>query len=512
MARDPARAADQWAAATTLKLGLLGLVGPFYLAAPLVAQRPWDTTAAVWLLGLAIALQGFVENGVAVFTGLQRLDQELLARLVEKSVLVTVGFAALGLGAGLLGVILAFVLAAVVSLAFGTWRIHRRLAPLRRWWRPAAARVLARELAPVAHAQFLGVATSRLAPVAVALIAGDRAAGYFGAAFRVYDVLAIVPVSLVAAVYPELARTPPRHPRFRAITTQSVEALLLVAWPVALGLAVGAPWLTSWIYGPGYGPAAPVLAVLGAAVACSMLQHFLGVTLLALDRPGRVRAIAGLAFLTGLLAIPGAVLAARRGGGRRRRPPRGGGGRGGESLALRGAAGWPLGRGAAKGLGAAAAGAVVASLLPAGPERLWAPSRPTRSRSSCCGPCRVGLPAPAARRPRPPGPAVGGGGAVVHVVLDARYIARRQSGVGAYAQRLVAGLATIDRVEPLHVSRGGRRPGPPGQARRISRRGPPASPSRTISGGTSGFSGTCRSGSARSGRTSTTARPSFCRT
>jgi glycosyltransferase involved in cell wall biosynthesis len=33
----------------------------------------------------------------------------------------------------------------------------------------------------------------------------------------------------------------------------------------------------------------------------------------------------------------------------------------------------------------------------------------------------------------------------VHVVLDARYIARRQSGVGAYAQRLIAGLAAIDR-------------------------------------------------------------------
>jgi glycosyltransferase involved in cell wall biosynthesis len=32
----------------------------------------------------------------------------------------------------------------------------------------------------------------------------------------------------------------------------------------------------------------------------------------------------------------------------------------------------------------------------------------------------------------------------VHVVLDARYIARRQSGVGAYTQRLISGLATID--------------------------------------------------------------------
>jgi glycosyltransferase involved in cell wall biosynthesis len=32
----------------------------------------------------------------------------------------------------------------------------------------------------------------------------------------------------------------------------------------------------------------------------------------------------------------------------------------------------------------------------------------------------------------------------MHVVLDARYIARRQSGVGAYAQRLITGLAAID--------------------------------------------------------------------
>jgi hypothetical protein len=39
-------------------------------------------------------------------------------------------------------------------------------------------------------------------------------------------------------------------------------------------------------------------------------------------------------------------------------------------LGVRGLAGWPLGRGAAKGVGAAAAGLAVASLLPAGAGRL----------------------------------------------------------------------------------------------------------------------------------------------
>jgi PST family polysaccharide transporter len=372
VARDPATTADRWGTAATLKLALLGLLGPLYLAVPHLAHRPWDTTVAVWLLGLAIALQALLENAVSVFTAVQRLEQELLVRLVEKSVLVTVGFAALGLGAGLLGVAAAFVLAAGASLAFATWRIHRRLAPLAGWWRPAGARALARELAPIAQAQLLGFATSRLVPVALALTAGDQAAGHFGAAFRVFDVAWVVLVSLEAAVYPELARTPLGHPRFRALTTQAFEALLLVVLPIALGLGAGASWVTPWIYGPGYGPAAPVLAVLGAAVACAMLEHFLGVVFLTLDRPRRLRAIAALALATSLVAVPGLVVV---------------GGAVGGALAvllveavtlaaslvgLRPLVGWPLGGGTVKGLGAAAAGAVVASLLPAGPGRLAA--------------------------------------------------------------------------------------------------------------------------------------------
>ena len=369
VARDPAGTAERWAAAATLKLGLLLLAGPIFVVLPLLLRRPWDTTAATWVLGLAIALQAFVENGVAVFTGAQRLEQELRVRVVEKGVLVLAGFAALALGGGLLGVASAFALAAAVSLALTVRLIDRRLARLDARWHPPAARGLARELAPVAQALFLGFATSRLAPVVVALIAGDLAAGHFGAAFRIYDVAWIVPVTLVAAVYPELARTPSGHPRFAALTTQAFEALLLVAWPILLGLAAGATWLVPWIYGPGYARAAPILALLGAAAACGILQHFLGVVFLALDRPDRLRAVAALAFATSVGLTPVLVWV--------------GGAMGGAvsvlvvevvalaaSLAgLRKLGVRPLAGGAAKSLGAAAVGALVAGLLPAGPGR-----------------------------------------------------------------------------------------------------------------------------------------------
>ena len=247
---------------------------------------------------------------MAVFTAVHRLEHEFQARLVEKVVLVAVGFAALGLGAGLLGLVTAFVLAAGVAFVFATGRIHQRLAPLHRWWRPAQARLLARELAPVAQAQFLSVATSRLVPIALPLVAGDLAAGHFGAAFRVYDVVWVAVISLEAAVYPG-ARPDAAGQRENARAHEARHSRRCCSSrcrsPSACG--VGAFWLTPLIYGSGYGPTAPALAVLGAAVACAMLSHFLWIVLLALDRPRRLRAVAGFAFATGLVVVP--VLVAR---------------------------------------------------------------------------------------------------------------------------------------------------------------------------------------------------------
>jgi O-antigen/teichoic acid export membrane protein len=370
VAREPSAIAARWGAATTLKLSLLALIGPVYLAVPLLTHRPWDTTVAVWGLGLSLTMHSFIENAVSVFTAVHRLEQEFQARVVEKTLLIIVGLAALGLGWGLQGLVATFALAGVVSLAFATQRLHRRLAPLDRWWRPAEAWQLGRDLAPVAQAQFLSVATARLAPVAVALLVGDLAAGHFGAAFRVYDVVWVVVISLEAAVYPELARTAAGSPRFMALTRQALDALSLLALPIALGLGLGAAWVTSLVYGRGYEPTAPALGILGSAVGCAMLAHFLGAVLLAADQPRRLRAIAVFAFVTGLVAVPVLVTLAGALGGAVAVLVVDGVTLATSVAVLWGHVGWPFGRGAAKGLAAAAAGGIVAGLLPPGAARV----------------------------------------------------------------------------------------------------------------------------------------------
>jgi len=138
-------------------------------------------------------------------------------------------------------------------------------------------------------------------------VGGDVAAGYFGAAIRVLDVAMVVPVALVAAVYPVLARTPPADPQFRRVTVQSAEMLLLLGLPVTLILGYGADWITATVYGAPYGPTAPLLSVLGVAACLGFLNYFLGFVFLALDRPGRFLGVAAASLVASAVLTPALV-------------------------------------------------------------------------------------------------------------------------------------------------------------------------------------------------------------
>jgi len=308
IARARADAAQYWAAAVTLKCGLLVPAGLVFAAVPLLTGRPLDTTLAAGLLGAAIALQSFIELAVTVFTGFERLEFELGVRAVEKLVLFTVGIGGLMLGGRLLLVAGAFVLAALVSLTLAVTLVHRRFARLAWRWDATGARALGRALGPVAVAFLLAFATTRLVPLAVALLAGDEAAGHFGAAVRVLDVVMVVPVVFIAAVYPALARAAVGGPQFRRLLVPSVELLLMLGLGVALAFAHGAAWVTAAVYGPPYAATAGLLAVLGAAACLGFLSQFLGVVLLALDRAGRLLAVWAVSLGASLVLTPGAVL------------------------------------------------------------------------------------------------------------------------------------------------------------------------------------------------------------
>jgi O-antigen/teichoic acid export membrane protein len=369
VARAPAAAAREWATAAVLKLAVLAPVGLVYALIPRLTHRPWDTTLAVWLLGLAIALQAFIELAVAVFAARQSLRYELGVRLVEKAVLVVAGLGGLWVGGGLAAVCGAFVLAALVSLTVSVGVLHRSCARFARAWHPGRARALAREVGLVSAWFVVAFAATRLVPLVVAWLSGERAAGYLGAAVRVVDALQVLPVVVTAAVYPVLARLVPTDPRFRELARQTTALLVLAVLPAVLVLALGAPPLVRLLFGPRFAPAAPLLAILGPAAGLDVLQFFLSALLLALDRAGRLLGVAIGTLVVSLILTPVLVHAAGAVGGALALAAVSVVGVGGSLVALAPLVGLPLGAGAMKALGAAAAAAALAVL--AASDHAW---------------------------------------------------------------------------------------------------------------------------------------------
>lgn len=314
VARAPEEAVRAWRAAATLKLGLLPAVGGVFALLPLALGRPADTVGAAWLLGCALVVQSFVEVVVSLFTGVERLEWELRLRVVEKLILLAAGLPGL-LWGDLWLVAGAFVVAALGALGLGLGLVHRHLGPLRCALDPVGARALGRALRPVAAAFVLAFTTTRLPPLLVALLAGDEAAGYLGAAVRVLDVTQVVPVATLAGVYPLLARIPARDPGFRRFFVGAGEGLLAVGLGIALALGHGAEWLTRFVYGARYAATAPLLASLGIAVCLGFLNQFLGTVFLAVDRPRRLLVVTAVGCSASAGLTPGLVLATGAAGG-----------------------------------------------------------------------------------------------------------------------------------------------------------------------------------------------------
>jgi len=172
---------------------------------------------------------------------------------------------------------------------------------------PARARDLARRIRAVAGAALCDLARARLVAPFVFVLAGEAAAGYFGVAQRLYDLLLVVPASLVTAAYPELARSGPGDPAFRRLVRQVVEVLVVLGLAVALTLHAGAAALTRLVFGAAYAPAAPLLGLLGVAASLAFMNYFLSSVLLALERPRALVTLSAIALVSALVLTPALV-------------------------------------------------------------------------------------------------------------------------------------------------------------------------------------------------------------
>lgn len=254
-----------------LRIGMTIFGGTVVIA---IAAVGYSTTlaAGVALASVGLLLQAVQDNFALPLTVELRLGW-VAALDLSRQTLTTLTMLLLVLaGAPFLSFLAVSIPVGVVVLlvtARLVWRT-RTLTPTFRWsrWRPLIVAVLPYAAAVAASALYF-----RVSIVLVSAICDSKQLGYFGASFRVIEVLALVPALLVGSAFPIFARAArDDHNRLGYSLGRVHEVSTIAGAWVAVSIVVGAPLAISVLGGHKFQPATPVLALQGVALGAMFVS------------------------------------------------------------------------------------------------------------------------------------------------------------------------------------------------------------------------------------------------
>jgi O-antigen/teichoic acid export membrane protein len=289
-----------------LVLTTLGCVGAlaFGLAAGYDNTRMEGMAVAC---GGLLALASYEALGVPLQAEL-RQGWIALAEVLRQSVQVALILSLIAAGAGLVPLLATSIPAGLAAVAL-TATVSRQglVRPAihpRAWWE------LVRDTLPFATASALGVVYLRTTVIITSLVANSHQTGYFAAAFRVMEVLIGVPVLLIGALFPVLARAAATdRERLRAAIERTLEGTLTFGALAAVCVVAGAPLAIEVLVGGHPAPAIDALGILGVGLGFSFVGASSQFALLALREHRAILIVNLVALLLNvvltLMLVPG---------------------------------------------------------------------------------------------------------------------------------------------------------------------------------------------------------------
>ena len=263
-----------------LVIGSVALVGMLsVLRYP--AQRMW----IVGIIGFTMMLNSQFDITAAFFRAHQRMELEAVQRVFFSVLNLGMGLAILAAGYGVLQLASVQLLACILALSLALFLVVRKLARPVFNLRRRALRKLVVAAFPFAVITVLVFAYDGTAPIFITFLKGDRATGVYIGALNFVRIFGILPASLMAAVLPAMSRLWPDSPGvWRILFGRSLKYLLIMALPLAVGMAMLSEKIVILILGVDYAASALVLRLAAWAMIPVFLNYGLTIALFSIDK------------------------------------------------------------------------------------------------------------------------------------------------------------------------------------------------------------------------------------
>ncbi len=247
---------------------------------------------------LTTALQSTL--GVSLMVQL-RLGWITLLEFVRQALTALTVVVLVWLDSGLLTFLAAAIPAGVVVL-LATVLLVRSDVPITPGFDPSEWRALLRDVLPFAAATIVAALYFRAAMIVLSLVSTETETGYFGASFRITEVLLLVPGLVVGAAFPIFSRAArDDHERLAYSVDRVFQAMVLVGLSLMVALAAGAPFAIAVVAGSEFGPSADVLKLHAVALMLAFPNSAIFYALLSLRRHRMLLYLASGALVVNLV-------------------------------------------------------------------------------------------------------------------------------------------------------------------------------------------------------------------
>jgi O-antigen/teichoic acid export membrane protein len=272
------------------------------LALGVVALFMADGTLALAVLALGVAAltRGLCDHARAVFRAHERLGDEGKLNVAVGALGMSGGIAGLLAGAGsIVSLSLGVMVGTLAGAVYGFVLLGRNYGP---WAGPAdgvLARRMLREAAPFWLAGGFTLMYSRADVLVLKALSADAEVGAYRAAAQVMEGAKQLPMLLMTATFPQLARAFQESRQALVRVERSLAGLLLLAGLVVGGTLAAASDPIVWLmFGSGFERAIPALRVLAVAlpiqfVNCGLLHFFIA----------RDRGVLNMAFAAAMVVV-----------------------------------------------------------------------------------------------------------------------------------------------------------------------------------------------------------------
>ncbi|VAX27786.1 hypothetical protein MNBD_NITROSPINAE05-751 [hydrothermal vent metagenome] len=252
----------------------------------------WAATA----IGLALIINGYTEMYLAVLRAFENMRIVSILMIAHRVLFFVLGLIVLSGGGDVVVFSFTFLFVAIILLFFARRQMAfqpdiKKIIPDDR-----RTREIFRQSLPICGFILFTYIYFRIDAVLVFFLLGKLETGWYSAAFKLIETLALLIASIRFGVFPVLSKTfKEGSGHYQKIWQETVRYLLLISIPIAVGIILLSTKILDLLYGTAFEAAGPVLQIMALGFPLLCLNDLASYLLLSQNKTPSVLRIAGFA-------------------------------------------------------------------------------------------------------------------------------------------------------------------------------------------------------------------------